>query len=373
MYREEIGRGCGWRPRYVPSDTFANPEPIVTTHSLGLPHGRFEFGAVAVTRPLQARDAPEILRNTTRTSRPPNAPKPGQGPNLLVTVARPGHNIPNHETSLLPRSDPRRFVRLRRCPGTCPPRGEGREDQEVARLFHQPRGVRQLLPEYIAKDAALLEIVKLPRAIHFLFHPLGNHRQRDQLGMRMFERVVRDDEALLTKAKRLRSMRRATSTSNRSAPPRRRSCQAVVWEARHGNSGSIPRIDSPVVDNSIGRVLLMVIGSIPFWLALILVTSPPPPSAGQLFNTVIVAVFSGVIATSLFLHARHHAKTSYELAAVDATQSTEVIFSLLGEIVFLHGSFPGIAGSTGIVLVLAGLILYLRAQTADVKSCQDTR
>ena len=62
MYREEIGRGCGWRPRYVPSDTFANPEPIVTTHSLGLPHDRFEFGAVAVTRPLQARDAPEILR-----------------------------------------------------------------------------------------------------------------------------------------------------------------------------------------------------------------------------------------------------------------------------------------------------------------------
>jgi len=142
----------------------------------------------------------------------------------------------------------------------------------------------------------------------------------------------------------------------------------MVWEARNGTSPLIPRITDPVVDHSIGRVLLMVIGSLPFWIVLILFTSPPPPTAGQLLKTGVVAVFSGIIATSLFLHARHGAKTSYELAAVDATQSTEVIFSLLGEILFLHGSFPSLMGSAGVALAVAGLILYIRSQTSEEQS-----
>lgn len=137
----------------------------------------------------------------------------------------------------------------------------------------------------------------------------------------------------------------------------------LVWEARNGSSPRIPRIAGAVVDNSIGRVLLMVVGSVPFWIVLIVMASPPPPSAGQLLNTGIVAVFSGVIATSLFLHARQHARNSYELAAVDATQSTEVIFSLLGEIVLLHGSWPTPAAAVGIALAVAGLILYVHSQT----------
>ena len=136
----------------------------------------------------------------------------------------------------------------------------------------------------------------------------------------------------------------------------------LVWEARHGTSGRVPRIDGPVIDNSIGRVLLMVMGSIPFWITLIIATNPPPPSSGQLVATAIVAVFSGVIATSLFLQARHHATTPYELAAVDSTQSTEVLFALLGEVVLLHGSYPGFTASAGIVAVIAGLVLYVRAQ-----------
>lgn len=137
----------------------------------------------------------------------------------------------------------------------------------------------------------------------------------------------------------------------------------LVWEARHGRSPLLPVITDPVIDDSIGRVLLMVLGSLPFWVVLLIVTAPPPPSAGQLINTALVAVFSGVIATSLFLHARHCASTSYELAAVDATQSTEVIFSLLGEIVILQGALPGTSGTTGLALVIGGLVLYVRAQT----------
>lgn len=138
----------------------------------------------------------------------------------------------------------------------------------------------------------------------------------------------------------------------------------LVWEARHGKSPRIPTIHDPVMENSVGRLLLMVLGSLPFWLVLVVVAAPPPPTAGQLVKTALVAVFAGVIATSLFLHARHHAATSYELAAVDSTQSMEVIFSLLGEIIFLHGAFPGATGAAGIALAMAGLILYVRAQSA---------
>jgi drug/metabolite transporter (DMT)-like permease len=138
----------------------------------------------------------------------------------------------------------------------------------------------------------------------------------------------------------------------------------LVWEARHGTLPRVPKIEDPALDNSIARVLIMVIGSLPFWILLILIVQPPPPAAGQLINTALVALLSGVVATTLFFHARHRARTPFELSAVDATQSTEVLFSLLGEILFLGGMVPGVAGLIGIALSMAGLLLYVRSQTA---------
>lgn len=137
----------------------------------------------------------------------------------------------------------------------------------------------------------------------------------------------------------------------------------MAWEARHG-LGPIPRIDEPFLDHSVARVLIMVLGSIPFWIVLTLAVRPPPPNAGQMVSTALVAVLSGVVATTLFYHARHRAGSAFELSAVDATQSTEVLFSLLGEIAFLHGSFPGAAGMAGIALAMLGLVFYMRSQIA---------
>jgi hypothetical protein len=76
----------------------------------------------------------------------------------------------------------------------------------------------------------------------------------------------------------------------------------------------------------------------------------------------VVALLSGVVATSLFLRARHHARNAYELAAVDATQSSEVVFAVAGELALLHGAAPGARGSAGIALVVVGLALYVIAQ-----------
>lgn len=136
----------------------------------------------------------------------------------------------------------------------------------------------------------------------------------------------------------------------------------MVWEASQSGYKMIPHIEHPLMQDSFARVLLLTIGSIPFWLILFLFVSPPPPSTGQLFSTAMVALFSGVIATTVFLHARHNCVHPYELAAVDATQSMEVVFSLIGEIIFLQGAFPGPVGTIGIALTIIGLIAYARRQ-----------
>lgn len=136
----------------------------------------------------------------------------------------------------------------------------------------------------------------------------------------------------------------------------------MVWEARSGGHSRIPHIVDPVLSDSFARVLLLTLGSLPFWLLVIVIAQPPPPSTGQWANTALVALLSGVIATSLFVYARHQARNAYELAAVDATQAAEVIFALAGEILLLDALMPGPLGLFGIGLTVLGLVLYLMAQ-----------
>jgi drug/metabolite transporter (DMT)-like permease len=136
----------------------------------------------------------------------------------------------------------------------------------------------------------------------------------------------------------------------------------LVWEARLGHHPRIPKIDHPILDNGFARVLLLTLGSLPFWTALLLVRFPPAPSSGQVLSTALVALLSGVIATTIFLYARHLCRQPYEIAAVDATQSMEVVFSLLGEILFLGGALPGVLGIAGVALTIIGLVAYMRIQ-----------
>lgn len=124
----------------------------------------------------------------------------------------------------------------------------------------------------------------------------------------------------------------------------------------------LPAISESVVDQPFARVLLLVLGSLPWWLLLVVFVRPPLPSQGQLVNTLLVALLSGVVATVLFMQARHWAHTPYELAAVDSTQSTEVLWSVAGEVLLLGAALPGAWGLTGIAMTLLGLVLFLLAQ-----------
>ncbi len=135
----------------------------------------------------------------------------------------------------------------------------------------------------------------------------------------------------------------------------------LVWEAKNGHAW-LPAIADPVLDNPFVKVLLLSLGSVPFWLLLLLVVAPPMPATGQLLNTFLVAVFSGIAATSIFLFARNKAVCGSELAAVDATQSSEVIFTLLGEVLFLGAPLPDAGALAGMGVAFAGLALFVYFQ-----------
>jgi len=133
----------------------------------------------------------------------------------------------------------------------------------------------------------------------------------------------------------------------------------LVWEAKNGNK-YLPDINNPLLENPFNKVLLMSLGSVPFWIMLVTVQTPPLPSRGQLINTALVALFSGIMATSLFLFARNKARSASELAAVDATQSSEVIFAMLGEILILGAPLPNGMALAGMMLFFIGLALFIR-------------
>lgn len=141
----------------------------------------------------------------------------------------------------------------------------------------------------------------------------------------------------------------------------------LLWEARRGAVGWVPHVDDPLLDHDLVRVLLLTLGSVPFWAALVVAVRPPPPSAAQIGQTALVALCSGVVATSLFLRARHGARTAYELAAVDATQASEVLFAMAGELALLGGAAPGWRGGAGIALAAGGLALYVLAQARGAR------
>jgi len=141
----------------------------------------------------------------------------------------------------------------------------------------------------------------------------------------------------------------------------------LIWEAKHGHR-YFPKIDSPLLENTFNKVFLLSLGSVPFWCVLVLFFMPTLPKISQVLNTALVAFFSGIVATTLFLLARTRAKTSSELAAVDATQASEVIFALIAEMLFLGMALPSTQAWLGISLVFAGLGLFIVFQEKGLKT-----
>lgn len=118
------------------------------------------------------------------------------------------------------------------------------------------------------------------------------------------------------------------------------------------------------------RVLGMTIASMPFWLLLSIygLSSVGVPSVTQTYQSLIVAISSGVIATVLFFMATDMVKDDMQkMASVEATQSVEVLFALIGEMIFLSIALPQPLSWFGMMLVIAGMILHSYASHTGVK------
>ena len=122
----------------------------------------------------------------------------------------------------------------------------------------------------------------------------------------------------------------------------------------------VPQVTSPLLSNPLHKVWLMSLGSLPMWLVLGFLVQPPAPSASQMTISFLVALMAGVLGTTTFLHARSLAKQPQQLAAVDATQGSEIIFALLGGMLLLHTPIPSGLSFVGIAWVIIGLVLFAK-------------
>lgn len=111
--------------------------------------------------------------------------------------------------------------------------------------------------------------------------------------------------------------------------------------------------------STLDRTYGMTLCSLPFWIMLFVwgLFQEGLPSAGQAFQSLLVALFSGVAATLLFFKATDLVKNNHcRLAVIESTQSGEVLFTLLGGIWFLRDPSPDSMGFLGIFLIISGMI-----------------
>ncbi|EDL66318.1 DMT family transporter [Bacillus sp. SG-1] len=109
------------------------------------------------------------------------------------------------------------------------------------------------------------------------------------------------------------------------------------------------------------RVLGMTLATIPFWLIIgaVGLVEAGVPETDQILQSFIVAICSGVIATTLFFIATDKARGSQtKLAAVEATQSTQVLFVIIGEFLLLSAPFPNGVAMAGLFIIVLGMLLH---------------
>jgi drug/metabolite transporter (DMT)-like permease len=119
------------------------------------------------------------------------------------------------------------------------------------------------------------------------------------------------------------------------------------------------------------RVLGMTIASLPFWLILsgYAIFTVGLPTTSQVIQSLVIAITSGVCATVLLFTATDIVKNDVKkLAAVDATQATEVGFTLLGEILFLSAPLPS---WIGLVFVVLGVIIHSMSNVFRQRNMQN--
>lgn len=116
----------------------------------------------------------------------------------------------------------------------------------------------------------------------------------------------------------------------------------------------------PAGFGTLERVFGMTLCSLPLWLVLMLVAGVQGigPTPGQLVQSAVVALSSGVVATLLFFKATDLVRSdARQLAVVESTQAGEVVFSLLAGVLVFGDPAPGWLAVLGMAVIVAGIVL----------------
>lgn len=108
------------------------------------------------------------------------------------------------------------------------------------------------------------------------------------------------------------------------------------------------------------RVFGMTLCSVPFWIvcAVWSYSRAGLPSASQCFQSFLIALLAGVIATVLFFAATDLVRGDpKKLAVTEATQSGEVIFTAVLGVLILHDDMPDGMAAAGMGIIVLGMIL----------------
>lgn len=114
----------------------------------------------------------------------------------------------------------------------------------------------------------------------------------------------------------------------------------------------------PITKNVLSQVFLMCLGALPVLVLVGLWIRPMYPTINQIKSVFIIAILTGVIATSVFYYARQKAANALAISVVDATQSMEVPFAfLIGFFIFNEKDISSV-GIIGLVIVVFGIIMF---------------
>jgi len=112
--------------------------------------------------------------------------------------------------------------------------------------------------------------------------------------------------------------------------------------------------------NTMQRIYGMIVCSLPVWIttAIAAFILSGPPSVSQMVQSAMVAIFCAFLGTIFFFRATNLVRDDMrKLAIVEATQSGEVVFTLIFGVLLLGDAPPSIRGIAGLVIIVGGMIV----------------
>lgn len=151
---------------------------------------------------------------------------------------------------------------------------------------------------------------------------------------------------------------------------------AIVWPL--GNRKLLVDLECKQTEmNALQRVFGMTVGCLPLLLVLCVIgfVKSGPPTYTQCQASLLSAIFSGLIGGVSFYQATQLvSKNTVALAAIEATQALEILFTLIGEMVLKGVGLPGMYACLGFAVITAGLLVHFwntwnHGRPASQKEC----